>query len=239
MKIMYDGIDFRQYFFRINMKKAIIIFILYLFLTLLYSQENEFFLNLSKKETATFNDGIALMKILFHEKYSNSSFYENILWAAEKKLFKVTIPITTDEINPNLTRREFAYWICKIFNGKDGIINYKNINRYSAYKICVMLGVFAESRGSFDTFSGLELIDTFSYLDYYIKSNNILPNKEIQPVIEDDNYTYLPEWRQRIYRELEEQRAMEKEKREKRFNAIKVKIKTENKTEKINEKKVE
>jgi hypothetical protein len=221
------------------MKRFVLSAFLFIFLPFLHGKENDFFISLSKKELATFNDGITIIKMLFNEKELNTSFYENILWAAEKKLFRVTIPITTDQINPIITRRELAYWICRIYNGKDGLVNNKNITRYTAFNTCVILGIIDEGRGGFDSLTGLELLDTFSYLDYYIKYHKILPDKEILDVAKDDEYQYLPEWRRRIYKELEEQRAMEKELRMKRIEASKKKTKTENKTDKIDEKKIE
>lgn len=220
-------------------KTALVIISLCLFLPLIHPQNNDFFKKLQEKDLATFNDGITLMKIIFQEKDLATSFYENILWAAEKKLFKVTIPITRDQINPVLMRREFAYWVCSIYSGKDGLVSDKNITRYTAYKTLVSLGILSEGRGSFDTFTGLELLSAFSYLDHYIKYNKIKPDKTVQAVIEDDEYKYLPEWRLRIYKELEEQRAKEKEKRLKKIEARKNRIKTKSKTEKLEEKKIE
>ena len=118
------------------MKKILFVICFCLLITIGYSQQNEFFIKLSQKELATFNDAITLMRLLFNERDDSSIYIENILWAAGKKLFKVTIPIKTDQINPIITRREFAYWICKVFNNKGGLVNRKKVTRYSAYKVC-------------------------------------------------------------------------------------------------------
>ena len=197
------------------MKKILFVICFCLLITIGYSQQNEFFIKLSQKELATFNDAITLMRLLFNERDDGSIYIENILWAAGKKLFKVTIPIKTDQINPIITRREFAYWICKVFNNKRGLVNRKKVTRYSAYKVCITRGILAEGRGPFDSFTGLELLDTFSFLDYYVRYNKIKPRKGKLEIYED-TYTNLPEWRQRLHRELEEQKAREKELREKK-----------------------
>jgi hypothetical protein len=189
---------------------------LFLFVNLVITaQQNKFFIELAKKDLATFNDGITLVRLLYKEDDYKASFIDNILWAAEKKLFKVTIPITSDQINPVLTRREFAYWICKIFNTKGGLVNTSLVFKYSSYRLCVSNGIISKGRGAFDTFTGQELIDTFSYLDYYVKHYNIKPRDGVLDSSNDD-YSDIPAWRARLYKELDEQRAAEKQEREKK-----------------------
>ncbi|MCK4797306.1 MAG: hypothetical protein KAT05_07980 [Spirochaetes bacterium] len=226
------------------MKKLLLIITFWCLFTISYSQQNDFFIKLSEKKLATFNDGITLMKLLYNERDDNSVYIDNILWAAGKKMFKVSIPIKTDQINPVLTRREFAYWISKIFNARGGLVNSKKITRYLAYKVCVNRGILAEGRGPFDSFTGAELLGTFAYLDYYVRYNEIRP-KQGKLEIYDDTYKNLPEWRDRLHRELEEQRAKEKElkekKRKKRFEKTEKNIKKEKQSdeEKYIEKKIE
>ena len=89
------------------MKKYIFIIIFTSFLFFLFPQQNKDFLILEKKNLATFNDGITLLRLLYNETDDNAKFVDNILWAVEKKLFKVTIPIKPDTINPELTRGNF------------------------------------------------------------------------------------------------------------------------------------
>lgn len=181
----------------------------------LSSQENRFFLQLAEKELATFNDAITLMKLVFDERDDNNVFIDNVLWAASKKLFRVTIPIKEDEINPIITRREFSYWLCKLFE----LNGLKTPTRRSAYKICVELGIIAPGRGPFDSFTGQELLESFSFFDNYVRISHIRARGEIAELkLYDDNYDSLPGWRRELYRELEEQRAEEQRlKEEKRL----------------------
>lgn len=228
------------------MKKLILILLLSWLCISAFSQQNKFYIDLIEKDLATFNDGITLMRLLYNEEDENAIFADNILWAAEKKLFRVSIPIKIEEINPVLTRREFAFWICKIFNTKGGLVNRKKIMKYSAYKICVDLGILAKGRGAFDSFTGQELLDTFSYLDYYIKYKKLKPKEGILEFY-DDEYDSLPDWRARLYRELDEQQKQEKEKRlqkketrkKKRQERIDKQKNKEKEIEKIKEKKIE
>ncbi len=74
--------------------------------------------------------------------------------------------------------------------------------KYSAFRTCVNLGLLNPGRGAFDSFTGEELLDTFSYLDYYIRYNSILPKSGTLEQQEDE-YKNLPEWRERLYRELD------------------------------------
>ena len=90
------------------MKKYIFIIIFTSFLFFLFPQQNKNFLILEKKNLATFNDGITLLRLLYNETDDNANFVDNILWAVDKKLFQVTIPIKPDTINPELTRGEFS-----------------------------------------------------------------------------------------------------------------------------------
>jgi|GEM_PF-1190763 len=227
------------------MKKFIfIIFIIQL--SFAYSQQNEFFIKLAQKDLATFNDGITLIRLLYNERDDEANFVKNIIWAAQKKLFRVTIPIKADTVNPVLTRREFASWICKIFSGKNGIAKSDRILKYTAYRICVNLGIMSKGRGAFDSFTGRELLDTFSYLDYYVRYKNIKPKTGDLDSFDDD-YDHLPEWRKRLYKELDEQREKEKEirkqRKEKRKKEREEKMNKNNQTEKkidsVKEKKIE
>lgn len=178
-----------------------------LVLASLGGQENRFFIDLSRKELATFNDAITLMKLVFDEQDDSNVFIDNVLWAASKKLFRVTIPIKENEINPLITRREFAYWLCKLFE-----LNGKMVpTRRSAYLVCVELGIISPGRGPLDSFTGQELIDAFSYFDNYVRISRIKARAEMDELrLYDDNYDSLPGWRKELYRELEEQRAEEK-----------------------------
>lgn len=205
------------------MKRSLLILILCLTISFFaVSQQNDFFIELSQKDLATFNDGITLMKLLYNERDDNAVYIDNIIWAAGKKLFKVTIPIKTDQINPVLTRREFAYWIVKVFNTQGGLVNRKKVNRYTAFRVCERLDIIDKGRGPFDSFTGEELLDTFSYLDYYVRFNDIRPKKgELE--LPDDTYKNLPEWREKLHRELDEQQEMEKQLQEKKKEARKKK----------------
>ncbi len=174
----------------------------------LNSIENSFFQKLRDKELATFNDAITLMRILYDEEDSDDIFIENILWAAGKKLFQVTIPLKPDTINPVITRQEFAYWICKVFN----LTNSKSdieTNRYASYYLCIDLEILKPGRGLEDVFTGTELLDTFAFLDYFVKYNKIRPKEGVLELPKTD-YDDLPEWRKVLYKELDDQRGNEK-----------------------------
>jgi len=196
-------------------KKIVLFFYLTVFVFLLFPQENINIIKTSEKEAATFNDAISLMRLVYDENDYTDIFIENILWAAGKKLFQVTIPIQPDKINPIITREEFAYWCTQIYNLKNEKSKTPTTRKYS-YDLCVSLGILSPGRGRTDNFTGIELLETFSYLDYYVKARNIKPN-EGQLTIDDD-YQYLPEWRQRIYKELDEQRAKELKKKNDKTN---------------------
>lgn len=210
-----------RYCFSFQILCRILIFVIFLIPKPAYTQTNSFFINLQNKEIATFNDAISLIRLVFDENDHNDNFLFNILWAAEKKLFKVTIPIQQDSVNPVISRKEFAYWLCRISE-----IGGKNIpaTRRDAYKRAVNTGILYPGRGPEDSFTGIELLDTFSYYDYYIRSNDIQLRFTNLPLYEDD-YDGIPEWRAKLYSELEEQRAYEKkirqERREQRRKRIK------------------
>src|SRR4030042_5618633 len=155
------------------MKNILIIILILFSLILTYSQENEYFLNLSKKESASLNDAITLIKLFYNEKNFNASYIININWAIDKKIYNFSTPINPDEINQILTRGDFAYLICKVFNTKGGLVNFKFLTKYHAFKKCLNLGLLTSGRGQLDTFNGSELLDTFLYLDFYIRNNKI------------------------------------------------------------------
>jgi len=52
-------------------------------------------------------------------------------------------------------------------------------------------------------------LDTFTYYDYYIRSNKIKLRFNNLPLF-DDEYDGVPEWRVKLYNELDEQRKYEK-----------------------------
>ena len=189
-----------------------IFFIICLFFTLstAYSQSNKFFIDLSNKDIATFNDAITLMRLLFNERDDNSVFIDNVIWAASKKLFKVTIPIKDNQINPIITRKELAYWLCAIYILDGNKRQIGRLSRLYSYKVCTGLGILDVGRGPDDGFSGKELIDNFSYIDYYVRSKNISVNEEVFDIIKDE-YDIYPNWRKVIYKELDEQQRKEKE----------------------------
>lgn len=218
------------------LKKITLIFFYIIFVNIIInSNELKFFKELSEKKIATFNDGITLLRLLFNEKDFEATYIENIIWSIEKKLFRVTLPITNDKFNPILTRGIFAYWICKIYNNPKGIVDNKMITQFGAYKTLIRLDLLNEGKGIFDSISGKELIDTFAYIDYYVRANKIETNPEILKKITDE-YDTLPEWRQRLYREIEEQRKAEKEALLKKKVEKKEKIKNLKKIKKEEEK---
>jgi hypothetical protein len=190
------------------MKKYLFIIILISFLFLLYPQQNKNFLILEKKDLATFSDGITLLRLLYNETDTNAKFVDNILWAVDKKLFQVSIPIKPDTVNPVLTRGEFSFWICRIFNARGGIVNTAYLTRYSAFKTCTAIGLVPEGRGYSDTFSGEELMGVFNYIDNFIRTNKIKPKNQ-KVLVSEEGYNSLPKWRENLYKELEQQRAQE------------------------------
>ncbi len=194
------------------MKKLFIFFFLSVSSITIFSQANSFYINLKEKELATFNDAITLIRLVFDEKDETKNFILNALWAAEKKLFKVSIPIDPKAVNPVISRKEFAYWLCGISE-----VGGKSIptTRLDAYKRLVRVGVIHTGRGPEDSFSGIELLDTFTYYDYYIRSNKIKLRFNNLPLFEDE-YDGVPEWRVKLYNELDEQRKYEKKMKQER-----------------------
>lgn len=216
--------------------KRILLFCIFIFsLNIIYPQSNSTFINMRDKELATFNDAITLMRLVFDEKDSNDNFIMNALWAAEKKLFKVTIPIEPESVNPVISRKEFAYWLCRISEIGGKMVP---VTRLDAYKRVVDAGIMFGGRGPEDSFSGIELLETFSYFDYYVRSNKIKLRLQKLPLYED-NYDGIPEWRAKLYRELDEQRAYEKKLREEKRNKKKSTRINNTSKEEINTKIVE
>lgn len=211
-------------------KRIFIFVIIFVFIINLFSEDNKFFIELSYKKIATFNDAITLIRLLYNESDNNSTFIDNIIWAASKKLFRVTLPIKEDQINPIITRKEFSYWICGMLNITGNKNKETRLSRYQSYKLCVSLGIMGTGRGADDYFSGKELIDVFSYLDYYVRYKKITPREEEIERFKED-YQDFPEWRKILYKEFDEQR--EKEKKENK------KIKDENKQQKYNNREFE
>lgn len=218
------------------MRKLLLCF--FVFASMLsYSLENDFFDKLNKKDLATFNDAITLMRIIYNEKEDKDIFIENILWAAGKKLFQVTIPIKPDTINPVITRKEFAYWICKVFNLAN-TNDFYTLNRYASYYLCVDLGIMDPGRGADDTFTGVQILDTFSYLDYYVRYHKILPKEGMLEIVEKkDEYDDLPEWRRTIYKELDMQRLKESENFKKKLELTKQKLEKKEQKKETEQKK--
>jgi hypothetical protein len=214
------------------MKKNLIFIIFIFSLSIVYPQSNDFFIKLSQKELATFNDAITLMRIIYNEKEDKDIFIENILWAAGKKLFQVTIPISPDKINPVISRKEFAYWCCQVFNLRNEKVK-SPITRYFAYQFLTASGIMMPGRGQDDSFSGLELLDTYAYLLYYIKYKGIKPIEGALDI--KDDYEYLPEWRKIIYKELDDQRALEKKQFDEKWKAALEKMKPVKKLKKTGE----
>ncbi|HOF00752.1 MAG TPA: hypothetical protein PK385_08115 [Spirochaetota bacterium] len=200
------------------------IFLLLIMATIqINSSQNDFFRELSAKKIATFNDAITLVRLLYNEMDDNDKFLDNVVWAASKKLFKVTIPIKDNEVNPVVTRKEFAYWICGVYN-LNGVKSMKGRpSRKYSYNLCVGLGLIEKGRGPDDSFTGLELLDSFSYVDYYVRAKNIKPRDEAFIYIKDE-YDIYPKWRKTIYKELDEQRKAEKDKKIKKKPEKKKKV---------------
>ncbi len=204
------------------MKIKVLFFLFFISAFTMNTQQNKNYMDMSEKKLATFNDAITLMRALYNEKDQNNIYINNILWAASKKLFKVSIPIKSNEINPVITRKEFSFWLCRVFVLNKG---ESPMNRYQAFNICEKLGIVYRGRGADDSFTGQELLDTFAYFDYYVRTNKIQKRATLLSLYDDD-YTGLPEWRAALYRELEEQRRYEKKlrlerKKQKENRAIK------------------
>jgi len=207
--------------------RKIIFFLLFITINI-SALENKFFTELSYKKIATFNDAITLMRLLYNENDNNSTFIDNVIWAASKKLFRVTLPITEDQVNPLITRKELSYWICGVLNLAGNKNNETRLGRYQSYKLCVNLGIIDAGRGADDNLSGWELLNAFAYLDYYVRYNKITTREDKIEKLEED-YQYFPEWRKILYKEFDEQREAERREREAK------KIKKQNKQQKDTE----
>ena len=190
------------------MKRFLVLIFSIFFLTQIIPQENKYFLTLEKKDLATFNDGISLLRLLFNEADNNSKFVDNILWAVDKKLFQVSVPIKPDTINPVLTRIEFSYWICRIFNTNGGLVNTTYLTRYLSFKTCVATGIMPVGRGMFDSMTGKEILSIVGFLDNYVRINKIKPS-DPKVLAFEEGYESLPKWRENLYKEFKEQRAEE------------------------------
>lgn len=184
------------------MKKIILCLLLYIpVFAFCNESESNFFIELRSKDLATFNDAVTLMRHVFTEVTPSADFRENIIWAAEKKLFKVSIPIDENTVNPVITREEFCSWLCKLFE-IGGRFTPRNKN--AAYKRCLTAGIVLPGRGANDTFTGTELLDTFSYFDSYVRRYKIKKRYDNLPLF-DDTYDDLPKWRKDLYMEHDSQ----------------------------------
>lgn len=195
------------------MKKIILCLLLFIPISAFCDKSN-FFIDLRSRDLATFNDAVTLMRYVFAETAPSADFRENIVWAAEKKLFKVSIPIDEDTVNPVITREEFCSWLCKLFEigGK-----FMPRNKNAAYKRCLTVGIVLPGRGANDSFTGAELLDTFSYFDSYVRRYNIKKRYDNLPLF-DDTYDDLPKWRKKLYIEHDSQIKAESELNKKKKN---------------------
>lgn len=176
------------------MKKIILCLLLFIpFFT--FCDEYNFFIDLRSRNLATFNDAVTLMRYVFAETTPSPNFRENIVWAAEKKLFKVSIPIKENTVNPIITREEFCSWLCKLFEIGG---HFLPRNKNAAYKRCLTAGIVLAGRGARDSFTGAELLDTFSYFDSYIRRYKIKKRYDNLPLF-DQTYDDLPTWRKELY----------------------------------------
>ena len=94
--------------------------------------------------------------------------------------------------------------------------------RGQAFKRAVHAGILYPGRGPDDSFTGLELLDTFAYFDYFVRSSQVVLRFENVPLFQD-NYSDIPDWRAKLYDELDEQREYERKLREERKNKAKKK----------------
>lgn len=182
---------------------------------------------LRSDEYATYSDGIAILRLLYNETDHNAMYLDNLLWAAGKKIFKVSLPIKTDKLDPELTRMEFAYWLCGLYNlsSRDPI---GRPMRYWAYKICTELGIMEAGGGPGERLTKSQLIDIFTVAEYYVRANNLgindnitneyMPNNSDST---DDRYKEYPKWRRVIYRELDDQQDAEYQRRKQARDARK------------------
>lgn len=189
---------------------------------------------LHSDEYATYSDGIAILRLLYNETDHNAMFLDNLLWAAGKKIFKVSLPIKTDKLDPELTRMEFAYWLCGLYN----LSSREPVGRpmrYWSYKICTELGIMQTGGGPAERLTKSQLIDIFAVAEYYVRAHNLTINADITNEIlpqssdnTDDRYKEYPHWRRTLYRELDDQQDEEyrqrKKARDARRNAKKEKV---------------
>ena len=219
------------------MLKKIIVIITLLFATLCTfgaDYDDLLLVQLRSNEFATYSDGIAILRLLYNETDHNAMYLDNLLWAASKKIFRVSLPIKTDNLDPPLTRMEFAYWLCGMYNlsSRDPI---SRPMRYWSYKVCTELGIMEAGGGPGERLTKSQLIDIFAVAEYYVRANNIGINgnitNEFMPESSDntdDRYKEYPQWRRVIYRELDEQQDAEykqrKAKRDARKKANKEKV---------------
>ena len=219
------------------MLKKIIVIITLLFATLCTfgaDYDDLLLVQLRSNEFATYSDGISILRLLYNETDHNAMYLDNLLWAASKKIFRVSLPIKTDNLDPPLTRMEFAYWLCGMYNlsSRDPI---SRPMRYWSYKVCTELGIMEAGGGPGERLTKSQLIDIFAVAEYYVRANNLGINgnitNEFMPESSDntdDRYKEYPQWRRVIYRELDEQQDAEykqrKAKRDARKKANKEKV---------------
>ena len=196
-------------------KYLFLIILLILFLFPIFGQTEynyiQLFLVLSEKKIATFNDGIALTRILYDEYEENSTFVKNILWAAKKKLFQVKIPIKYDAIDPLLTRQELSYWFCMMARLIKGVSFTLVPSKRNAFNLCVHLGLMHHGRGPADHMSGLELLALFdNYQRWIIKRKKQLVEGELKDLIE--TLEEMEDEKSKLNKKKKEQEALEKKK---------------------------
>ncbi len=212
------------------MLKRIIVIITLLFATLCTfgaDFDDLLLVQLRSDEYATYSDGIAILRLLYNETDHNAMYLDNLLWAASKKIFRVSLPIKTDKLDPPLTRMEFAYWLCGMYN----LSSREPISRpmrYWSYKVCTELGIMQAGGGPGERLTKSQLIDVFAVAEYYVRANNIGINGNITNEFlpessdnTDDRYKEYPKWRRVIYRELDEQQDAEYNERKKARDALK------------------
>jgi hypothetical protein len=109
------------------------------------------------------------------------------------------------------------------------------MTRHDSYYQCIELGIMSPGRGQNDIFTGQELLDVFSYLDYYIRYYKIKPYPGM--LSEYSSYDYLPDWRKQLYKELDEQREREKMIREEKKKSDLIRKNSQKKNKKNEDKK--
>ncbi|MBP5707075.1 MAG: hypothetical protein J6W76_07295 [Spirochaetales bacterium] len=212
------------------MSKKIIILLLIILATHYINAvtyDDELLKTMRSNDFATYSDGITILRLLYNETDHNAMYLDNLLWAAGKKLFRVALPIKPDKLNPELTRMEFAYWLCGLYNlaYRDNAIRPI---RYHSYKTCVELGIMEAGGGPGERLTKSQLIDIFAVAEYYVRANNLGINDNITNEIfqtpsdnTDDRYNEYPHWRRVFYRELDDQQDAEYQQRKKARDARK------------------